>query len=99
MSEWKELKIDNLPSDILINGRYEFEVYEETWHRHIIEPLLVLGCVINGDIYRYRKPEPKTPTHKEIIGRYLKCENKGGIIWKLVEDYRPATQQYYLSTG
>ena len=72
MNEWKELKIDDLPPDIL-TGDYEFEgnFYGRWEHRNnnpqarsnFIENLLTRV----GHNYRYRKPEPKAPTHKEIM--------------------------------
>ncbi len=75
MEEWKELKINNLPADIL-TGDYEFE-HTEFLTTHI-DPkpgrfypnkmerweLITIMCK-SFNTYRYRKPEPKAPTYKE----------------------------------
>lgn len=73
MNEWKELQINNLPPDIL-TGKYEF----------CLKDIANIGClsngaifdllkaIINGDEYQYRKPEPKQPTHEEIMTKWWK---------------------------
>lgn len=79
MNEWKELRKDNLPSDIL-TGDYEFEYltgnsewledpdFNVNGIKEIIEGLL------DNVKYRYRKPEPLPPTHHEIMTKWWKYE-------------------------
>ena len=65
-NEWTELKIDNLPSDIL-TGDYEF-----------LSPcggpgsgiLGIIGEMLDGEECFYRKCQPKAPTHEEIMSRW-----------------------------
>jgi len=97
MNEWKELKIDNLPPDIL-TGDYEFEKreYNSEWKESMNNgsPLEVLICKSNyQDIdYRYRKPEPLPPTHEEIMTKWWKSE-KGVNTWFKVFMYH--ANRYY----
>ena len=71
MKEWKELEIDNLPPDIL-TGDYEFlyKLDHLDWDKSDVGRLTMLNNLMNpyGLKYRYRKPEPKQPTHEEILG-------------------------------
>jgi len=92
MNEWKELKIDNLPPDIL-TGDYEFQ----RWGRkpngdlpnsfypykssrsgiiHLLEH--------NQDNFRYRKPEPKQPSHEKIWNSVWMMSDGD---WKRVDAY------------
>lgn len=70
-NEWKELDINNLPPDILV-GDYEFE----GWKGYYIV-LDIIKDAIDGEPTRYRKLEPKAPTHEEIMNKYWETNNKG----------------------
>ena len=55
--EWKELKIDNLPPDIL-TGDYEWEVWEYNrgWESSLYDETVdILQPCLDGVKYRYRK--------------------------------------------
>ena len=69
MNEWKELQIDNLPPDILTGG-YEWQVWRDDLACWYIGDLsfknIVRGEKYKLFNYRYRKPEPKTPSHEGI---------------------------------
>ena len=73
MSEWKELKIDNLPSDILVEGKYEIADYDSYQGIYVPTTLHPVDCLSNiitskGDYtYFYRAPEPQPKTHEEIM--------------------------------
>jgi len=90
MNKWKELEIDNLPPDILTGG-YEFAYdnsSESETNRRWLETKLSVGSMIErfceGDIiYRYRKPEPKQPSHEEIMSKWW----ESGQSWKRVLKY------------
>lgn len=92
--EWKELDISNLPSDILV-GDYEFEVadYNGLPWAHVIEDSAMLTTIVRflqeGDKYRYRKRQPKPPSHEEIMTKWWK-DNR---IWVKVVAYYP--RDYY----
>jgi hypothetical protein len=85
-SEWKELKIDDLPGDILV-GDYELQSYKSLiWKDR--------GCNITGKLdeamegyrfrYRKRQPEKKVPSHEEILsGKFWKF----GDSWKKIVGY------------
>ena len=70
MNKWKNLQIDNLPPDIL-TGDYEFEHRKNKdayWESSIYTEnrLEIFECMIKyGEQYRYRKPEPKAPSHED----------------------------------
>lgn len=93
MSKWKELKIDNLPPDIL-TGDYEFE-YVLKDHpdsrfpvtNKAIKRYELLKIALVGDYrYYYSKPEPKAPSHEEIMTKWFL--NDSGI-WEIVSAYCP----------
>jgi len=83
-NNWKELKIDNLPSDILI-GDYEFEYQTgNTWNKSDIQnkrTLILKKIEEHHWVYRYRKPEPTPPTHEEIMTKWWLIDD----IWNRVE--------------
>ena len=67
MNEWKELQIDNLPTDIL-TGDYEWEIFNNLFKwsiahgegSHILSLIISkINCGEEPYRYRYRKPEPK----------------------------------------
>lgn len=68
--EWKELEVDNLPADILTGG-YEFEyldnLNEWTESGYTDASIVITRIYKRTDKYHYRKPEPKQPSHEEII--------------------------------
>ena len=84
--EWKELEIANLPPDIL-TGDYEWQISqgygwegaraEDNPHFRIkaLEDLQGGKSIeLEGELveYRYRKPEPKAPSHEEI--KFIVCQ-------------------------
>ena len=76
MSEWKDLKIDNLPPDILA-GDYEWEWTNPDWCLCELTVIDILGRLkLSGEseYYRYRKPQPKAPSHEEIMSKWWKSE-------------------------
>ena len=94
---WKELKIDKLPEDIL-TGSYDVECslggdpfeISQLWNNN--NRFAVLGFLMDKVlIYRYRKPEPKQPTHEEIMTKWWK---KRGF-WHLVEHYDSGGKSCY----
>ena len=80
-NEWTELKIDNLPSDIL-TGDYEF-----------LSPcggprsgiLGIIGEMLDGEECFYRKRQPKAPSHEEIMTKW----------WKGEEEWVKVTRYFY----
>lgn len=84
MNEWKELKIDNLPPDIL-TGDYEFESWENfMWISKQLLRINILKHLTEGGRYRYRKPEPKQPTHEEIMSKWWNVYDN---VWSKVITY------------
>lgn len=69
-NNWKELKIDNLPPDIL-TGDYEFKGRIGNPDR-----ICILEHAKGGVVVYYRKPEPLPPTHEEIMKpRFWQMDN------------------------
>ena len=98
MNEWKELKIDNLPSDIL-TGDYELEymsTVQSGWGKSLQYPKGryedIIHNLIHGDRYRYRKPEPLPPIHEEIMTKWWKFDKD----WFKVSAYRLEEKYPYL---
>ena len=96
MGEWKELKVDSLPPDILTSG-YEWEYLENFnntpfWTILPPEKAYVIGILENHmkNIiqYRYRKPELKTPTHKERMSLWWNVSND---TWSKVSSYNASS--------
>jgi hypothetical protein len=106
MNEWKELKIDDLPPGIL-TGDYEFGEYDTPSDIYIPSTLTVLRILSNmisvGFIYYYRKPEPKQPSHEEIMknGLYWQCDNSD--YWRKITGFRvlgiKGINQYLINNG
>jgi len=76
MNEWKELKIDNLPPDILM-GDYEFEFYNgDTWHEApywnypSFQGRQMQKLIDGTREYRYRL-RPHKKTIEEMAEEYL----------------------------
>jgi hypothetical protein len=88
-SEWKELKIDDLPGDILkwlIQGddrthciEYDSPEYGEWVPTGCVDCLEVLSSASKGGTFRYRKrqPEKKVPSHEEIMTKWWKTDKNG----------------------
>ncbi len=76
MNDWKELKIDDLPPDIL-TGDYEFMFEaEEIGFVYPRDRANIFDNLIrNNGKYRYRKPDPKQPTHEELADQYYEDES------------------------
>ena len=107
MEEWKELQIDNLPPDILTGG-YEFERWDvnncltresEGWEVNKTSRSGIIHLLVQGRKYRYRKPEPKQPTHEEIMTKWWLSSS----LWVKVMSYdrdekkyeTPSNYEYY----
>ena len=94
MNEWKELKINNLPPDIL-TGDYEWEWTNNSWTRCTWNSLAIISEVLkrpDNQKFRYRKPEPKTPTHEEIMTKWWKLTHA----WFQVKSYHIRDHEYYI---
>ncbi|MDA3940486.1 MAG: hypothetical protein PF693_14445 [Spirochaetia bacterium] len=90
--EWKELKKDNLPPDILTgNYEFEFEGHSEWIKSDYNKAHNLLADIMNGvhieRIYRYRRPEPKQPSHEEIMTKWWQLEK--GQDYQRVTFYHP----------
>ena len=105
MNEWKELEIDNLPSDIKLSDRVqdcgyeiEFLLNNEEWERtHQSEWWTIIKGIAEGENrYRYRKPEPKAPSHEEIMTKWWLCPNEH---WYKVVLFDPINNEYRFSVG
>lgn len=86
-SEWQELKIDDLPRDILKDGVYEFmnkkgfivHVPEGSTDRTDLRNVILFDALSGGTVhYRKRQPEKKQASHEDIVNG-LK-ENIRGIV-------------------
>jgi len=96
MNEWKELQIDNLPPDILTGGYEFYQIGDETGRRLYfktrMERMDIIETVIKfGTKYRYRKPEPKAPTHEEIT--------KSDLWWNFTDKDRGWLKILYYMDG
>jgi hypothetical protein len=97
--EWKELKIDNLPSDIYENS-YEFEMLNNG-HSYAVSVFADVSCIIQSVIecgyeYRYRKrqAEKKEPSHEDIMSWF---RNDRGV-WERVLKYNQERKTYLTQT-
>lgn len=93
--EWKELKIDNLPPDILV-GDYEFEKYttdgyQESWDSEPGMRTDILVCLEDGTDYRYRKRQP-VEIKVGMFGTYSNIEICLGINYGKLEKYEPESE-------
>lgn len=83
--KWKELKIDNLPSDIL-TGDYEFfGPNGGPGSGILIHAYGIIGELLDGEECFYRKLQSKPPSHEEIITKWWQAEGK----WWRVQSYHP----------
>ncbi len=85
MNEWKELKIDNLPSDIAIRDMYDFKWCDYTGKPKdfIFQADPVNSDQAHGIIWGilaesqkkekllYRKRQPKAPSHEELLDFHI----------------------------
>ena len=104
MNEWKELEIDNLPPDYFDDNDYIFEWLrenknEDMWINHYSSDydnhmslegklFIIKEVKLNYCKYRYRKPEPKQPSHEEIMSKWWKYGGWHRIISFYPEDYK-----------
>jgi hypothetical protein len=100
MNEWKELKKDNLPPDIL-TGDYEFGfMFFTDMQKYDTDfPVTRILAQLNGDescttgeIY-YRKIEKPAPTHEEIMTKWWLNDNN---VWRQVESFDERDNTYYI---
>lgn len=92
MFEWKELKIDALPADILTGG-YVFKYNDYFSHvaNYTGNPIVWLGHLIDGASILYRKPEPEAPRHEEIMSKFWLM----GDVWVKVLSYSIGRETCY----
>lgn len=92
-NDWKELDINNLPSDILV-GDYEFE-YDPTetnrWEPVSIR-LNAIALLFGEYKLHYRKRQPKAPSHEEIMAKWWLIDDQ----WKRIESYDVITREYFV---
>lgn len=72
MNEWKELKIDNLPPDIL-TGDYELSFngnISRCRFNNILNAKSLINDLFSGCEIKYRRKEPKEQTHEEIMNKW-----------------------------
>ena len=99
-SEWKELKIDNLPSDILVEGKYEIADYDSYQGIYVPTTLHPVDCLSNiitskrDYTYFYRTPEPLPPTHEEIMTLWWKRDKD---LWEKVHSYSDSIYSFFQS--
>jgi len=79
MNEWKELKIDNLPSDIL-TGDYEFQVWGRNSKGELpnafydyknYNSIFNLLVSLKAYRYRYRYRKPEQPNYETLAECYI----------------------------
>lgn len=95
MEDWKELDIYNLPRDLFV-GSYEIQYISSghwqnstTWSTDNIQ--ILKNIKAKGMLYRYRKEQPKPPTHEEIWTKAWKVWDGS---WVHVYTYFPETHEY-----
>lgn len=101
-NEWKELKLDKLGEDIL-TGSYEFAFSYDSnsiWVYHNnTSPQerinMMVKMLIHTSEVKYRKPEPKAPTHEEIMTKWWEMDNKN---WERVDVFC-AIRKYHFPNG
>jgi len=98
MNDWKELEIGNLPPDIL-TGEYEWQMLQNIqWVTPVkegeyLDVLQILNKLESKHKrYRYRRPEPKQPTHEEILTKWWRVGNS----WTRVIEYNNEIGSAYL---
>jgi len=97
MNDWKELKKDNIPTDIL-TGDYEFEYFDEYdgWSKETDFIFDIISSLLEGAEFRYRKKQKPAPTHEEIMTKWW-YDNIDA--WITVCEYNPNDKTYVTSTG
>ena len=84
-NEWKELDINNWPPDLLEYKKYEIEtVGHMTTMGGEFALDIILQAVKDCENIRYRKIQPKAPTHQEIMTKWWKGYKDA---WKKVDTY------------
>lgn len=101
MSEWKELKIDNLPADIFITEKYEFRQKGDSFCYTADNDETKIGIfeiLLGKREHRgleYRKLEPKAPNHEEIMSLWWKWDTDDGPCWHKAVAYIPDEMSPY----
>lgn len=91
MNEWKELKKDNLSSDIL-TGNYEFRtMHVGNYYIEISDSISAIDFLYKNFCVEYRKKEKPAPTHEEIMTKWWNLGN----FWMRVVSYEPHEQHPY----
>jgi len=68
LTTWQPLEVDNLPPNIL-TGDYEFNYYADhdtKWHNEDELPTDVIGDLVDGCKYRYRRRQPEPPSVRPV---------------------------------
>jgi len=95
MNDWKELKKDNLPPDIL-TGDYEFQYFSiDVWLDENGSYLDLISDLINGAKFRYRKKQKPAPTHEQIMTKWWK--DRWHHAWVKVIRYEPNKDYPYFA--
>jgi hypothetical protein len=109
MSDWKELKIDDLPPDIL-TGDYKLR-YEKGRNQDMIETMngishiessvidrlhFIKGAYSNKDDSYWYKYSPREPTHEEIMTKWWRFSDKR---WKRILQYDYKDNEYIVVTS
>jgi hypothetical protein len=85
MEEWMTLKLENLSNDILKDGLYEFCVFDyrasHKWTPSEKAPLSILVSAAAGEVYRYRRLQPKQLSPKEKLTKEIECILGGAPIY------------------
>ena len=104
MSEWKELDRHNLPSDILdwkIGETHEVEWWsdmDKEWKSsNPYEPIEDVVHYLNGgERSRYRRIEPKAPSHEEIMTKWWRFDSGR---WRKVDAVDPCDPKYGIASA
>ncbi len=99
-NKWRELKIDNLPPDIL-TGDYEWLQRDKDnpdypWINCEADVKSIIIMAIQDNIWHcfwYRKKQPKAPSHEEIMKLWWKGD---AGLWQNVGIYQPGNKWYHI---
>lgn len=83
-NEWKILKKDNLPQDILVEGRYEFADKDTPTGMFLksamaVDDIIHNMCVSKRLAYYYRQVQPEPPSHEEIMTKWWETDSGGWV--------------------
>ncbi len=98
MKYWTKIEVSNLKPDIL-TGNYEFEYVCDdvrSWSKYPNNSIagrvnLISNIETHQFCVRYRKPEPKLPSHEEIFSKHWLTDSG---IWAKILNYDPEKKRY-----